>query len=77
MITVVCHVNDLKVSQKEPFESKNFATYLSIIYGNTMKVHRWKVYGHLGMYLDYSEPGVVKVSTIKYLQKVLESLPEN
>ena len=66
-MTVVWNVDGLKVSHKEPFEVTKFAQYLSIIYGEKLKVQRFKVHDYLGMDLDYSEPGVVKVSTIKYL----------
>ena len=37
IIAVVCHVNYLKVSHKNPFEVKNLVTYLSSIYGNKIK----------------------------------------
>ena len=67
MMTVVWTVNDLKVSHKDPFEVTKFATYLSSIYGNKLKLQREKVHYYLGIYLDNSDPGVVKVSMIKYL----------
>ena len=35
-----------------------------------------KVHDYLGMYLDYSYTVVIKVSMIKYLQKVLEESPK-
>ena len=34
-ITVTWHVDDLKVSHKDPFEVTNFAHYLSLQYGST------------------------------------------
>ena len=61
MITVLCHVNDLKVSHKEPFEVNKCEIYLYYIYGNKLKAYRGKVHDQLGMYLDYSETEVVKV----------------
>ena len=38
---------------------------------------RGKVHDYLGMDLDYSEDGVLKVSMIKYLDKVLEEFTED
>ena len=73
---VVCHVGDLKASQKDRFEVTKFAQYLSKIYWNKLKVHRGKIYYCPGIYLDYSETGMIKVSIIKYLQNVLEKFPE-
>ena len=64
------------MSQKDPFGVTKFSQYLSTIYGNKLKVKRGDIHDFLGMHLDYSETGVVKVSIIKYLQKVLENLPE-
>ena len=36
-----------------------------------MKVHRGKVLEYLGMTLDYSEKGVVKISMPKYIQEII------
>ena len=41
-----------------------------------IKVHRGKIHDYLGMYLDYSETGMVKISMIKYLKKFLDNFPE-
>ena len=76
VITVVQHIDDLKVSHKDPFEVTKFAQYLSIIYGEKIKVHMVKVHDYLCMDSYYSEPVVVEVSMIKYLQKVLYYFPE-
>jgi len=53
------------------------ATNLSSIYGDKLSVKRGKVHDYLGMDLDYSERGSVKVSMIKYTVKVLRGFPEN
>ena len=39
-------------------------------------VHRGKYHDYLGMDLDYSHKGEVKISMIKYLKKVLDVFPE-
>ena len=69
-MTVTWHVDDLKVSHKDPFEIIKFAHYLSIQYGKKTTVKRGKVHEYLGMDLDYSRKGAVKVGMIKYLQNV-------
>ena len=58
-MTIVWHVDDLKVSHKNPWEVTKIAIWLSSIYGE-IKVQQGKVLNYLGMTLDYSEPGEVK-----------------
>ena len=41
-----------------------------------MLVKRGQVHDHLGMDLDYSKKGEVKIGMIKYLQKVEDKFPE-
>ena len=76
-ITLVRHVDDLKVLHKDLFKVTMFAQYLLTIYRNKVNVHKGKKHDYLGIFLDYSEIGVVKVSMIKYLQKVLDKFPED
>jgi hypothetical protein len=73
---VTWHVDDLKVSHKDSFEITKFAEYLSGIYGDKLTVHRGKIHDYLGMDLDFSKKGEVRVSMIKYLHKILEEFPE-
>ena len=47
MITVVCNVDDLKVSHNDPFEVTKFSKYLSMVYWNKLKVHRVKINDYL------------------------------
>ena len=75
-MTVAWHVDDLKVSHKDLFEITKFATYLSSIYGPKLSVKRGKVHDYLGMDLDYTEEGSVKVSMVRYTGKVLRDFPE-
>ena len=53
MMTVVWHVDDVKVSHKDLYEVTKFSQYLSIIYGKKLTFHRGKVHDDLGMDLDY------------------------
>ena len=42
-----------------------------------IKVHREKIHDNLGIYLDYSVTGVVKVLMIKFLHNVLDKFTED
>ena len=58
---VTWHVDDLKVSHKDPYQITKFASYLSIIYGKKLAVKRGKVHDYIGMELDYYEEGLVNI----------------
>ena len=75
-MTVVWHVDDLKVSHVDKAEVTKFVAHLVGIYGPKMTVNRGTVHDYLGMDLDYSEPGTATVSMIKYLRKIKEEFPE-
>merc|ERR1711933_326410 len=70
-MTVTWHVDDLKVSHKDPQEITKFADYLSGIYGEKLTVKRGKVHDYLGCDYDFSTAGAVKISMIKYTRKTL------
>ena len=74
--TVMWNVDNLNVSHKDPYKITKFASYISNIYGEKLTVKRGKVHDYLGMELDYSEEGSVKVYMIKYTGKILRYLPE-
>ena len=74
-LTVLCHVDDFKVSHKDSFDIKRLSAYLTDIYG-MLKVNRGKLHNHLGIDLDYSEKVVVKLSIFKYINNVLHNFPE-
>ena len=46
------------------------------IYGDKTNATRGLVHDYLGMDLDYSGKGVVKISMIKYVDKILKVFPE-
>ena len=54
IITVVWHVDDLKVSHKGPFEVTKFVQYLPMVCGYKRKLQRGNVRDHLGMDFDHS-----------------------
>ena len=76
-MTVMWHVDDLKVSHKDPAEITKFANYLAVIYGEKLTVHRGQVHDYLGMDLDYTTKGKVGVSMSKYVYKILEGFWRN
>jgi len=75
-MTVVFHVDDLKVSHKDSKRIEWFADQLREIYGETLTVNRGKIHDYLGMMIDYSISGKVQVSMIKFIKKVFEAFPE-
>ena len=64
----VWHVDDLKVSHKYPWEVTKIAIWLSSIYGD-IKIQWEKVLNYLGMTLDYTKSGEVKIPMIPYVKK--------
>ena len=75
-ITVLWHIGDLKISCESDFEIAKLWSYLNKIYGGNVKIHRGTHHEYLGMDLDYSEPGVFKVTMIPYIDKIFEDFPE-
>ena len=75
-MTIVWHVDDLKVSHKDPFEITKFTIYLTKFFGKNIMVKHGKVNDFLGIAGDYSKKGVVKVSMIKYISNVIKEFPE-
>jgi hypothetical protein len=71
-MTVCWHVDDLKASHKEEGELAKLVMYLKGKYGDRLSVHEGDVHDYLGVDLDYSENGKVKLSMIKHLEKVFE-----
>ena len=74
-ITVLWHVDDLKMSHKSEFGITRFADYLISIYGGLAR-SRGKVHDYLGMNIDFSENGKLQVSMITYLINVVKEFPE-
>ena len=74
--TVTWHVDDLKISHKDAAVNTQLIKALAKIYGPKMTVSRGKVHDYLGMDLDYSTAGSVKISMIKYLKNVIDEFPE-
>jgi hypothetical protein len=75
-LTVLWHVDDLKISCKNGWEITKLLLYLRKIYGNKITVHRGKSFTYLGMDLGYSEKGVFTVSMIPYIDTIIKDFPE-
>ena len=75
-MSVMWHVDDLKISQKESDEVTKFITELGKLYDNDLPVHRGKVHSYLGMHFDYSTKGTVKISMIPYTKQIIDDFPE-
>ena len=73
-MTVVWHVDDMKISHKNPNEITKLAGYLSRINGN-IKVAQGKILEYLGMTLDFSVKGEVQVSMTPHMQNVIDGFP--
>ncbi len=75
-MTVVFHVDDLKVSHKDEKQIDWFADELRKIYGEKLTVNKGEVHDYLGMMIDYSLDGKVQISMIKFIKKIFELFPE-
>ena len=74
-ITVVCHLDDLKVSHADSRVVDQMVDWLRSIYGK-MNVTRGPKHEYLGIDVDYSTTGVVKLLMVPYMEKILNEFPE-
>jgi hypothetical protein len=70
-ITMVWHVDDIKMSHDEEEEFTRMIKWLKSIYRKDMRLSRGRVHDYLGMTLDCTKKGEVKVTMIDYLKKVI------
>jgi hypothetical protein len=73
--TMVWHVDKIKMSHDEEEEVTRMIKWLKSIYGEDMRVSRGRVHDYLGMTLDFTKKGEVKVTMIDYLKKVISDFP--
>jgi hypothetical protein len=75
--TIVWHVDDLKISHMESDVLEDIVDQLNKKYGtiNPLVVTQGDVHDYLGMRLDFTEPGKVKVNMENYIQEMLDELP--
>jgi hypothetical protein len=72
----VWHVDDIKMSHIDEKEVSKLITWLKSIYGKDMRVSRGRVHDYLGMTLDFTNKGEVKVTMIDYLKGVINNFPK-
>ena len=83
-LTVVWHVDDLKVSHRNPAIVTKMADWLKATYerlfddgSGEMQISRGKIHEYLGMTLDYSTPGQVSITMVKYIEEILQLYSEH
>ena len=76
--TLLFHVDDLKSTHKDPKVNNRFDKWLQANYGEhgEVAIHRGPKHDYLGMELDYSQKGKVKIGMTKYVEGMLEDFPE-
>jgi len=79
--TIVWHVDDLKSSHVDPEVNKEFLVWLNKKYADDgiaeVKATFGKVHDYLGMTLDFTEGGVLKVDMKDYVNAMIEEFSEN
>jgi hypothetical protein len=72
-------VDDLKSSHKDPKVNDQFDKWLQDNYagahGEVTTIHQGKIHEYLGMEVDYSVKGKVKISMIEYVENMLKDFP--
>jgi hypothetical protein len=74
--TLTWHVDDIKMSYKDPKEVTKTIEWLKGIYGDNMHVSRGLVHEYLGMTLEYTIKGEVKITMVDYPKGVIGDFPE-
>jgi hypothetical protein len=71
------YVDDLKSSHKMKLVNDRFKRWLNQKYGKHSKVTatRGKVHDYLGMELDYSKQGELKINMTKYVENMFKDFP--
>ena len=75
--TILWHVDDLKISHKDPNVVTDIITMLESEFGNEapLTITRGKVHEYLGLTIDFSIDGKVMFTMIEYIKGMLEELP--
>ena len=75
-MTVTWHMDNLKVSHKDPSEVSKFIQEMGKIYCPDITVTRGMVHSYLGMNFDYSTHQSVEVLMIKYAKQISTDSPD-
>ncbi len=76
-LTVTWHVDDLKASHENELELTKLVMFLAKKYGDKVMVNHGTMHDYLGMDMDYSIDGVVRLSMVKHLEKIFADFPED
>ena len=77
--TILWHVDDLKISHVDPDVNTDIINMIDNEFGKEapLTITRGRVHDYLGMTLDYSESGKVKIKMLDYVEKMLADLPDD
>ena len=77
--TLSWHVDDLKASHKDPKVNDKFQQWLQAEYGQNKEiaVTRGKQHVYLGMLLDFSKKGEVKIDMTEYVSSMIDEFPQD
>jgi hypothetical protein len=72
-------VDDLKISHQDTDVVTSTIARIGAEFGKEapLTINRGKVHDYLGMRIDYSEPGKVKVTMVDYIDNMLSELPDD
>ena len=70
-MTIVWHVDDLKISHVERFEVTKMLCVLESLYP-CLTVKRGRVHTYFGMEMDFTEKGKFSIAMHKYLENILK-----
>jgi hypothetical protein len=77
--TILWHVDDLKIYHVEASVITDVLGKLSEEFGKEapLTITRGKIHDYLGMTLEYSTPGKVKITMVDYIEKMLRGVPDD
>jgi hypothetical protein len=77
--TIIWHVNDLKISHMDPEVNTTVIGMIEAEFGKEapLTITRGRIHEYLGMTLDYTKKGKVKIKMLDYVRKMLAELPED
>lgn len=76
--TIGWHVDDFVMTHEDPAVNDATITWFNNKYGSItpVTVHRGLVHEYLGMTLDFTQPGKVKILMVDYVQRMINEAPE-
>ena len=77
--TILWHVDDIKIYRLDPAVVESILALLNKRYGKEapLVVTRGKVHDYLGMTLNFSVEGKIKINMQDYIKDMLEDLPKD